>query len=148
MAIRNIVKIGDPILRKTSRTVLNFDEKLHLLLEDMKDTLHEAQGVGLAAPQVGILRRICVVELDEDEGVIELINPVIVEEKGEQHEVEGCLSIPDESGITVRPMYVKVRAQNRNGETVFYEGEGLKARAFCHEIDHLNGILYKDRLEK
>ncbi|MBQ0110534.1 MAG: peptide deformylase [Oscillospiraceae bacterium] len=148
MALRNIVKIGDPILRKTSRSVLNFDSKLHSLLDDMADTLHEAQGVGLAAPQVGILRRICIVEIDEENGLIELINPVIIEESGEQHETEGCLSIPGESGTTVRPMKVKVRAQNRNGETFTVEGEGLKARAFCHEIDHLNGILYKDRLEK
>jgi len=148
MALRNIVKLGDPVLKKISRSVLNFDERLHLLLDDMKDTLIDAQGAGLAAPQVGVLRRVCLVDVQDEDGIIELINPVIVESKGVQNEAEGCLSIPGESGITIRPMWVKVKAQDRFGKTFFIEGEGLKARAFCHEIDHLDGILYKERLIK
>ncbi len=148
MALRNIVKLGDPVLKKTSRSVLNFDERLHVLLDDMRDTLIEAQGAGLAAPQVGVLRRVCLVDVQDEDGIIELVNPVIVDKKGVQNEVEGCLSIPGESGVTIRPMWVKVKAQDRFGNTFFIEGEGLKARAFCHEIDHLDGILYKERLIK
>ena len=148
MALRNIVKLGDPILRKISRSVISFDDRLAMLLDDMKDTLKDACGAGLAAPQVGVLRRVCVVDVGDEDGVIELVNPVITEEKGVQHEVEGCLSIPGESHVTERPMWVKVRAQDRFGKTFTIEGEGPKARAFCHEIDHLNGILYKDRLYK
>ncbi len=146
MAIRNIVKEGDPTLRKVSRSVLNFDEKLALLLDDMVETMYKAEGVGLAAPQVGILRRICVVDVGD--GLIELVNPVIIEESGKQNEGEGCLSCPEKYGITDRPMKVTVRAQNRNGETFTVSGEGLKARAFCHEIDHLNGILFLDKVIK
>lgn len=146
MAIRNIVKEGDPVLRKISRSVLSFDEKLWTLLDDMVETMNVANGCGLAAPQVGILRRICVIDVGE--GVIELVNPVIIKEEGKQLESEGCLSIPGESGITKRPMAVTVKAQDRNGNTFEISGEGLLARAFCHEIDHLNGILYKDRLAK
>ncbi len=148
MALRNIVKLGDPVLKKISRSVLNFDDRLHQLLDDMKDTLVDAQGAGLAAPQVGVLRRVCLVDVQDEDGIIELVNPVIVEKKGVQNEPEGCLSIPGESGITIRPMWVKVKAQDRYGKTFFIEGEGLKARAFCHEIDHLDGILYKERLIK
>lgn len=144
MAIRNIVKEGDPILRKISRSVLSFDEKLAQLIDDMKDTMYTADGCGLAAPQVGILRRVCVVDVGD--GPIELVNPSIIKESGIQKESEGCLSCPGQSGVTKRPMKVIVKAQNRNGESFEIEGEGLKARAFCHEIDHLNGILYKDRL--
>ncbi len=144
MALRNIVLKDDPILRKTSRSVLNFDEKLSMLVDDMIDTMYEADGCGLAAPQVGILRRICIVDVGD--GPIELINPVIVEESGVQEETEGCLSIPGEYGVTRRPMKVTVKAQNRKGETFTVSGEGLKARAFCHEIDHLNGILYTDKV--
>lgn len=144
MAIRNIVKEGDPVLRKTSRSVLNFDEKLAQLLDDMKDTMYMADGCGLAAPQVGILRRICIVDVGD--GLIELVNPVITEESGVQEASEGCLSLPGEYGVTRRPMKVTVKAQNRNGETFTVSGEGLKARAFCHEIDHLNGILYIDKV--
>jgi peptide deformylase len=144
MAIRNIVKEGDPVLRKTARSVLAFDDKLAMLIDDMLDTMYEAEGVGLAAPQVGILRRICVIDIGE--GPIELVNPVIEREEGIQLEAEGCLSLPGQSGITKRPMKVTVRAQNRKGESYRISGEGLLARAFCHEIDHLNGILYKDRL--
>lgn len=144
MALRNIVKEGDPVLRKTARSVLNFDEKLAQLLDDMKETMYEADGCGLAAPQVGILRRICIVDVGD--GLIEMVNPVIVEESGVQEESEGCLSLPGEYGITRRPMCVTVKAQDRNGNTFTVSGEALKARAFCHEIDHLNGILYIDKV--
>ena len=144
MALRNIVKEGDPILRKVSRSVLQFDEKLSILIDDMIDTMLDADGCGLAAPQVGILRRVCIVDVGD--GIIELVNPVIVEESGVQEESEGCLSCPGEYGITRRPMKVTVRAQDRRGNTFTVSGEGLKARAFCHEIDHLNGILYKDKV--
>jgi peptide deformylase len=144
MALRNIVLKDDPILRKTCRSVLDFDKKLSDLIDDMIDTMYEADGCGLAAPQVGILRRICVVDVGE--GPIEMVNPVIVEESGVQEETEGCLSLPGEYGVTRRPMKVTVRAQNRKGETFTVSGEGLKARAFCHEIDHLNGILYIDKV--
>ncbi len=144
MAIRNIVKGEEPILRKTARSVLNFDDKLAILIDDMIDTMNEAEGCGLAAPQVGILKRVCVVDVGE--GPIELVNPVVTKQKGVQHETEGCLSFPGRSGITKRPMWVKVKAQNRKGESFEIEGEGLLARAFCHEIDHLNGILYFDKL--
>ncbi len=144
MAIRNIVKIGDEILHKVCRTQLNFDEKLATILDDMQETMYAAEGVGLAAPQIGILRRYCIVDVGD--GLVELINPVIIEESGVQTEVEGCLSLPGESGVTKRPMKVTVRAQDRFGNTFTVCGEGLKARAFCHEIDHLNGIIYKERL--
>lgn len=144
MALRNIVKEGDPVLRKTARSVLNFDEKLAQLLDDMKDTMYDAEGCGLAAPQVGILRRVCIVDIGD--GLIELVNPVIIEEDGVQEETEGCLSLPGEYGVTRRPMKVTVKAQDRNGETFTVSGDGLKARAFCHEIDHLNGILYIDKV--
>lgn len=144
MALRNIVLKDDPILRKMCRSVLDFDKKLSDLIDDMIDTMYEADGCGLAAPQVGILRRICVVDVGE--GPIEMVNPVIVEESGVQEETEGCLSLPGEYGVTRRPMKVTVRAQNRKGETFTVSGEGLKARAFCHEIDHLNGILYIDKV--
>ena len=144
MALRNIVKEGDPVLRKTARSVLNFDEKLAQLLDDMKETMYESDGCGLAAPQVGILRRICIVDVGD--GLIEMVNPVIIEESGVQEESEGCLSLPGEYGITRRPMNVTVKAQDRNGNTFTVSGEALKARAFCHEIDHLNGILYIDKV--
>jgi peptide deformylase len=146
MAIRNIVKIGDDTLRKVCRTQLNFDERLAQILDDMADTMYNAEGVGLAAPQIGILRRFCVV--DTGDGLIELINPVIIEKSGCQIGGEGCLSVPDRCEEVKRPLKVKVRAQDRNGNNIIVEGEGLKARAFCHEIDHLDGILYIDRAEK
>ncbi|MDD4699717.1 MAG: peptide deformylase [Oscillospiraceae bacterium] len=148
MAIRNIVKFGDPILKKVCRSVVNFDDRLGILLDDMAETMHNAEGVGLAAPQVGMLKRICIVDIGDENGVIELINPIIIERKGHQEEGEGCLSLPGEYGVTSRPMSVTVRANNRKGEVFTVSGEGLKARAFCHEIDHLDGILYKDRLAK
>lgn len=144
MAIRNIVKEGDPVLRKTSRSVLNFDDKLSELIDDMLETMYEADGCGLASPQVGILRRICVIDVGE--GPIELVNPTIIKEEGEQRESEGCLSIPGQSGVTKRPMRVTVKAQDRTGNSFEISGEGLLARAFCHEIDHLNGVLFKDRM--
>lgn len=146
MAIRNIVKYGDDVLRKVCRSVLNFDEKLAVMLDDMAETMYKAEGVGLAAPQIGILRRVCIVDIGD--GLIELVNPVIIEEKGVQCETEGCLSLPGQSGIVKRPMSVTVRAQDRFGSTFTVTGEGLKARAFCHEIDHLNGIIFKDRVVK
>lgn len=146
MALRNIVKDGDPILKKVCRSVLSFDEKLAQTLDDMAETMYDADGCGLAASQIGILRRYCIVDVGD--GIIELINPVITEYSGSQIGNEGCLSFPGEYDEVERPMYVTVRAQDRNGNTFTVSGEGLKARAFCHEIDHLNGIVYKDRVKK
>lgn len=146
MAIRNIVKDGDPILNKKCRPVEKFDRKLAVLLEDMAETMHQANGVGLAAPQVGMLRRVVVIDVGE--GVIELVNPQIIAYSGEQEGAEGCLSFPGEWGITKRPQYVKVRAQDRNGNEIMLEGRDLLAKAFCHEIDHLNGIVFKQIAER
>ena len=146
MAIRNIVKDGDPILHKNCRSVLNFDERLATILDDMAETMYEADGCGLAAPQIGMLRRFCIVDVGD--GVIELINPEIVETSGTQSGDEGCLSFPGEFAEVERPMTVTVKAQDRNGRFFTVTGEGLKARAFCHEIDHLDGIVYKDRVKK
>lgn len=143
MAIRNIVEYGDPVLRKVCRTQLNFDERLHQMLDDMAETMYKAEGVGLAAPQIGILRRVCVIDVGE--GIVELINPVIVETDGEQCGEEGCLSLPGKSKTVTRPNKVTVRAQNRYGENIVVTGEELFARALCHEIDHLDGVLYIDR---
>ena len=142
MAIRNIVKDGDPILKKKCRPVDKFDKKLAILLDDMAETMHRANGVGLAAPQVGMLRRVVVVDVGE--GVIELVNPKIIAYSGEQEGIEGCLSFPGEWGLAKRPNYVKVKAQDRNGDEFEIDGEELLARAFCHEIDHLNGVVFKD----
>lgn len=145
MAIRNIVKLGDPILAKKSRPVEKFDDRLFSILDDMKDTLYKAQGAGLAAVQVGLLKRIVV--MDCGDGYLELINPEIVERSEEvQHETEGCLSLPGKYGVTERPKTVIVKAQNRDGKWCMYKGSDLKARCFCHEIDHLNGILYTSHL--
>ena len=144
MAIRNIVKVGDDVLRKVCRTQLSFDEKLATILDDMAETMYKAEGVGLAAPQVGLLRRFCVVDIGD--GLIELINPVIIEKSGSQKGSEGCLSVPDRYEEVERPMKVTVRAQDRNGKTFTISAEGFLARAFCHEIDHLDGILYIDRI--
>ena len=146
MAIRNIVKDGDPILNKKCRPVEKFDRKLAVLLEDMAETMHQANGVGLAAPQVGMLRRVVVIDVGE--GVIELVNPQIIAYSGEQEGAEGCLSFPGEWGITKRPQYVKVRAQDRNGNEITLEGRDHLAKAFCHEIDHLNGIVFKQIAER
>lgn len=144
MAIRNVVKEGDDVLRKSARPVIEFNKRLHTLLDDMAETMYATNGVGLAANQVGILRRVVVIDIGE--GLIELVNPEIVKKSGNQQEVEGCLSSPGEYGITSRPMRVKVEAFDRNGNEVVYEGEGLLARAFCHELDHLDGILFKDNV--
>ena len=144
MAKRNIVKIGDDVLRKICRTQLTFDEKLHQTLDDMAETMYAAEGVGLAAPQVGLLRRICIVDVGD--GLIELINPVITEKSGSQKGSEGCLSVPGRFEEVERPMKVTVKAQNRNGENIEIKAEGFLARAFCHEIDHLDGKLFIDRI--
>lgn len=146
MAIRNIRTEEDPILRKKSRVVENFDDRLFELLDDMAETMYAADGVGLAAVQVGVLRRIVVIDIGE--GLMELINPEIVEVDGIQCDVEGCLSLPGKQAYTMRPMTVKVKAQNRDGNWCMYKGSGLKAKAFCHEIDHLDGILYVDKIAK
>lgn len=146
MAIRNIRTEEDPILRKTSRAVEKFDDRLFELLDDMAETMYSADGVGLAAVQVGVLRRVVVIDIGE--GLMELINPEMIEEDGVQCDVEGCLSLPGKQGYTMRPMSVKVKAQNRDGKWCVYKGSELKAKAFCHEIDHLDGILYIDKLAK
>ncbi len=144
MAIREVVKYGDEILTKKCRPVEKFDEKLHTLLDDMAETMYEKDGVGLAAPQVGILRRIIVIDCGE--GLIELVNPEIIRQSGEQLEGEGCLSCPGKYGIVSRPMYATVKAQDRNGKEFKIKGEGLLAKAFSHEIDHLDGILFLDKV--
>ena len=149
MALRNIMEKGERCLEKHCRPVTDFNEKLHILLDDMADTLMKANGVGLAAPQVGILRRaVLVLETnvpeDEEDYIIELINPEILEVSGEQEGPEGCLSVPGVYGWVKRPDHVKVRAQDRDGEWFEVEGDGLTARAFCHEIDHLEGKLFVD----
>ena len=143
MAILNILKEGDETLRKKSRHVTEINERILTLLDDMHETLAVADGIGLAAPQVGVLRRIVIVEVGENK--YELINPEIIESSGVQEEIEGCLSVPDLFGTVKRPEYVKVRALDRNGNTFEAEGHGLLARCFCHEIDHLDGILYIDK---
>ena len=146
MAKLKILKDGDTALRLKSRPVTDINKRILTLLDDMTETMRHADGVGLAAPQIGVLRRVVVIEC-EPGNVLELINPVIVEKSGKQHELEGCLSFPGRQGYTDRPMHVKVEALNRNGEKITLEGEGLLARAFCHEIDHLDGILYIDHAE-
>ena len=143
MAIRQMVLEGNELLRKKSREVTAFDEKLGILLDDMAETMAKQQGVGLAGVQVGILRRVVVIDIGE--GRIELINPVIVKTSGKQMDSEGCLSFPGQYGMVERPNQVTVRAQNRHGEFFEITGAGLLARAFCHEIDHLDGIVFKDR---
>ena len=143
MAKLKIVKVGDPILRKVCRPVECITPRVITLLDDMIETMHAADGVGLAAPQVGVLRRIVVIETPDD-GLFELINPKIIAFSGEQETEEGCLSIPGRWGTTRRPMHVTVRAMNRRGETFDVTGSGLLAKAFCHEIDHLDGKLYID----
>lgn len=146
MAIRNILKKGDDTLLKKSRPVERFDKKLWKLLDDMRDTLADAQGAGLAAPQVGILRRLCIVDIGDEDGVIELINPEITEHEGCQRTQEGCLSCPGVWGYTERPMTVTVKAFDRNGKPFEKTASGLKAKAFCHEIDHLDGILFTEKV--
>ena len=153
MALRNILTKEQPTLYKKCRPVTEFNPRLHQLLDDMRETLMDANGVGLAAPQVGVLRRaVLVIETNvpegEDEYVIELINPEILETSGEQDGAEGCLSVPGEYGLVKRPMNVKVRAQDRNGHWFEVEGTGLTARCFCHEIDHLDGIVFTSKAER
>lgn len=145
MALRNILTLENDsdILRKKSRDVEIIDKRILTLLDDMKETMEEANGVGLAAPQVGVLKKVVVIDIGE--GLIELINPVIVYQKGEQTDDEGCLSLPGRSGKVTRPEKIIVRAMNRKGETFELEAEGLLARACCHEIDHLSGIVYTDK---
>ena len=149
MATRKIVTIGDETLRKTCRKLEKFDLRLAVLLKDMADTMYKAEGVGLAAPQVGILRRIAVVDVTEDHsGLLELVNPEITETDGCQTGREGCLSVPGRQGVVTRPMKVKVRFQNRKGKWQEYETEGFEARAICHELDHLDGTLYTDVMDR
>jgi len=143
MAIRKILKGDDATLQKKSRAVEKFDERLWQLLDDMAQTMHEANGCGLAAVQVGVLRRAVII--DTGDGVLELVNPEIIGKEGTQREQEGCLSFPGEYGVTIRPAVVKLKAQNRRGQWCFYKADGLKARAFCHECDHLDGIVFKER---
>ena len=149
MALRNIRTDDDPILRKTSRPVTEFNDRLFDLLDDMKETMYHANGVGLAGPQVGVLRRVVVMDVSESrDEPLELINPEITFTDGTQTGIEGCLSLPGKCGQVTRPNIVKVKAQNREGKWCLYKGEELKARCFCHEIDHLDGILYKDKLDE
>lgn len=142
MAIRNIVLEGDEVLRKRCREVTVFDKKLADWLEDMKETLKKADGCGLAGPQVGILRRIVIIDVGD--GPIELVNPEIIKSSGRQREIEGCLSLPDKWGYVKRPKKVRVKAQDRNGNVIEYEGKDLFARCVCHELDHLDGKLFTD----
>ncbi len=142
MAIRNIVKHGDEVLTKKCRTVEKFDERLEMLIDDLFDTLYDSGGAGLAAPQVGVMRRVAVIDIDDKP--YELVNPEIIATEGEQTGAEGCLSYPGKFGIVTRPMKVRVKAQDRYGEWHEYEGEELLARAFCHEIDHLDGNMFMD----
>ena len=146
MGIRKIMTVKEPCLHKVCRPVEKFDGKLHKLLDDMKDTLLDANGVGLAAPQVGILRRVVVVDTGEE--MLELVNPELLETSGEQEGAEGCLSVPGKYGLVKRPMVAKVRAQDRDGNWFEAEGEELIARCFCHEIDHLDGIVYTEVMER
>lgn len=146
MGLRRIHTDQEPALHKVCKPVTSFDKKLELLLEDMKDTLLDANGVGLAAPQVGILRRVVLVDTGDE--ILELINPELIETSGEQVGVEGCLSVPGKYGIVKRPMIAKVKAQDRHGEWFEAEGEELIARCFCHELDHLDGIVYTQVMDR
>lgn len=146
MGLRNILTDENPALHKVCKPVTNFDTKLHRLLDDMIETLEEAEGVGLAAPQVGILRRVVVVDTGDE--VIELVNPSLLETSGEQIGAEGCLSYPGKYGLVKRPNYASVRAQDRNGNWFVVEGEELTARCFCHELDHLDGIMFMEVMER
>lgn len=149
MALRKIREIGDPCLKKVCREVDKFDSRLHTLLDDMAETLTEANGVGLAAPQVGILRRAVIIDRgEEDGGIIELINPIVTKTEGSVVDIEGCLSVPGKAGEVERPERATVRAFDRNGNPIEYTGEGLMARCICHECDHLDGILYVEKVIK
>ena len=144
MALRKIMTDQEPALHKKCRPVTEFNGRLHRLLDDMKETLEEAMGAGLAAPQVGILRRVVVVDVGDE--VLELVNPELLETSGEQEGPEGCLSVPGKWGLVKRPYYAKVRAQDRNGNWFEAEGEEIVARCFCHELDHLDGHLYTEKV--
>lgn len=146
MGIRKILTDAEPALHKVCKAVVNFDGRLHSLLDDMRETLIESGGVGLAAPQVGILRRVVLVDTGEE--ILELVNPSLVCTDGEQEGAEGCLSVPGKYGLVKRPYYAKVRAQDRNGNWYEAEGEELIARCFCHELDHLDGIIYTEVMER
>ena len=146
MGLRKILTDKEPALHKTCKPVVSFDSKLHKLLDDMRETLIDSNGVGLAAPQVGILRRVVLVDTGEE--ILELINPTMVETDGEQVGAEGCLSVPGRYGLVKRPNYAKVRAQDRTGNWYEAEGEELIARCFCHELDHLDGIIYTEVMER
>ena len=154
MALRNILNASEPRLHKKSRVVTEYNERLHQLIDDMRETLLDSGGVGLAAPQVGVLRRVVLVMdtnkegLSEEEQIIELVNPEIIETSGEQTGYEGCLSLPDLYGIVTRPEYVKIRAFDRLGNEFTAEGHGLTARAFCHETDHLEGKIFSELTDK
>lgn len=147
MSLRTIVTQGDPVLKKVCHPVEKFDAKLHSLLEDLRDTLTASNGVGLAAPQIGILRRVVVV-LDGEENLIELVNPVIIDQDGEQTGLEGCLSVPGMYGVVTRPIKVTVRAQDRDGTFFEVTGEELTARCFCHELEHLDGHLFVEHADQ
>ena len=146
MGIRKILTVDEPALHKVCRPVESFDHKLHKLLDDMRQTLIDSEGVGLAAPQVGILRRVVLVDTGEE--ILELVNPSLLETDGEQVGAEGCLSVPGKYGIVKRPYYAKVKAQDRHGNWYEYEGEELIARCFCHELDHLDGIIYTEVMDR
>ena len=148
MALRKIVVQGEDCLNKVCRPVTDFNRRLHLLMDDLVDTLSEAGGMGLAAPQVGILRRACVVIDEETEEFVELVNPEIVAQSGEQTGPEGCLSVPGKWGLVTRPDYVRVRAQDRDGAWFEIEGRGLTARCYCHELEHLDGHLYTEHIDR
>ena len=149
MGIRKIVTVGDDTLRKTCKAQAKFDRRLKDLLQDMAETMYKAEGVGLVAPQVGILRRAVVVDVTEDHsGLLEMVNPEITERDGEQTGREGCLSVPGRQGVVTRPMKIKARYQDRNGDTFELETEGFEARAICHELDHLDGRLYIDVMDR
>jgi peptide deformylase len=145
MAIRTIRTDDDPVLRKKCRVVTEFDDRLRILVEDMIETMHYADGVGLAAPQIGILKRVVVIDLYDDKGPVTLINPRLLASKGSQIEQEGCLSLPGQSGYVERPSEVRVAYEDLNGESHEIEGQELLARALCHEMDHLEGVLYIDK---
>ena len=147
MAIRAIMELNkDEILRKHSRVVEKFDQRLHTLLDDMAETMRAGNGAGLAAPQVGVLKRCCVIDRGEEEDILELVNPEIIKSEGECTVIEGCLSVPNRAGRVVRPEKVTVKAQDRDGNPIEIEGEGMIAVCICHEIDHLDGILYVDKM--
>lgn len=146
MGLRKILTVDEPALHKVCKPVTEFDKKLHKLLDDMRQTLIDSQGVGLAAPQIGILRRVVVVDTGEE--ILELVNPTLLQTSGEQEGAEGCLSVPGKYGVVKRPYYATVRAQDRNGNWFEYEGEELTARCFCHELDHLDGIIFTEVMER